>query len=628
MVILVTNSPSKFGRMNKRERRFERLIATADRLLEGATQISTRFSRWRMAIFVIGLATTVILYKLALFHTGNATLALFIATFLVVAWYHNRLEARMHRLRLWRNVKSANLARLRLDWDSIPKDSSPTSESHAYAADLDLLGPRSLFTLLNTTLSSNGRDTLAKWLLDQNTRPPDPQGWGARQILVKELAPLSGFRDRLIVEASLVGEQEIDGRRILSTLQAPAGFSGLLPVLGTQSLLAACTISLGFGAALGWFPSYWMFSFTPYAIIYFLTSGRAAPAFSRALTLHDELEKLGAIFKLLKARSFVTTPSIKQLLSPLLDSPQRPDLYITRFARVSHSLSVRAHALVHLALNAVVPWDLLWTYRLEQLQRQVLPEIPTWLDTLAELEASAALGNFAFLNPEYTWPILVQPGSNGRVATLVARDLGHPMIPPAQRVTNDVELTGQGRIFIVTGSNMSGKSTFLRTVGMNACLAQAGAPVCARSFEASWMRLFCCIRVDDSLEAGLSFFYAEVKRLKQVLDATQDTLRPPVLFLIDEIFKGTNNRERVIGSRAFIRALAGNNAFGLVTTHDLELAELEKEIPTASNAHFREGVEARTLTFDYRLRPGPCPTTNALRIMAIEGLPVADPGTN
>jgi DNA mismatch repair ATPase MutS len=297
---------------------------------------------------------------------------------------------------------------------------------------------------------------------------------------------------------------------------------------------------------------------------------------------------------------------------------------VRQLARVSHALSVKAHPLIHLALNALIPWDLYWTDRLEGLHRQVEADLPVWLDTLAELEAASALGTFAYLHPGYCWPSPAAAQGNGEAAAVVAQALGHPLIAAPERVTNDIELRGLGRIVIVTGSNMSGKSTFLRTLGINVCLAQAGAPVCAASFEWTWVRPACCIRVDDSLEAGLSFFYAEVKRLKRLLDAAQERPAPPVLFLIDEIFKGTNNRERLSGSRAFIRALAGSNGFGLVTTHDLELAELEKEIPTATNAHFQETVEAGALRFDYRLRRGPCPTTNALRIMALEGLPVPE----
>jgi DNA mismatch repair ATPase MutS len=249
----------------------------------------------------------------------------------------------------------------------------------------------------------------------------------------------------------------------------------------------------------------------------------------------------------------------------------------------------------------------------------VQAQLPVWLDRLAEVEAASALATFAYLHPSYVWPTASQN------VGLTATRLGHPLIQPNIRVANDICLAGIGTIYLITGSNMSGKSTFLRTIGINVCLAQAGAPVCAATFDWSWSRLACCIRVNDSLDAGLSFFYAEVKRLKTILDTTQDPDAPPVLFLIDEIFKGTNNRERLIGSRAYITALSGENGFGLVSTHDLELTDMEKEIASLTNAHFQETVSAGALQFDYRLRPGPCPTTNALRIMELEGLPVPHP---
>ena len=154
------------------------------------------------------------------------------------------------------------------------------------------------------------------------------------------------------------------------------------------------------------------------------------------------------------------------------------------------------------------------------------------------------------------------------------------------------------------------------------CLAQAGAPVCAETFDWTWMRLFCCIRITDSLEEGLSYFYAEVKRLKVILDALHERTEPPVLFLIDEIYKGTNNRERLRGSESYIQTIRQGNGLGLITTHDLELAHLESDGKGITNMHFQETVEEGKLLFDYRLRPGPCPTTNALRIMAQEGLPI------
>ena len=159
------------------------------------------------------------------------------------------------------------------------------------------------------------------------------------------------------------------------------------------------------------------------------------------------------------------------------------------------------------------------------------------------------------------------------------------------------------------------------------CLAQAGGPVCAKLWEWSWMRIHSCLRVRDSLEEGLSYFYAEVKRLKKILLAVNNQESHPVIFLIDEIFKGTNNRERLLGSEAFIRELTAGYGLGLVTTHDLELAKLENELSSIANVHFQETVGGKELKFDYQIRSGSCPTTNALRIMAIEGLPVPKKST-
>ncbi len=604
-----------------------RLLARADRLLARAQAVSTSFSRWRLAVFLTGALCTVVPYKLAWYHLGNAVFGSFLLLFAVVARYHNRLEERMHRLRSWRAIKRIDLARLDLDWEQIPPRRTPSPATHPYAADLDITGPHSLLHLLDRTLSSAGRERLAWWLLQQTGPPPDRTSWLARQALVRELAGLPLFRDRLVLEASLAGkddgEAEINGQRIQAALQAPASFPGLTLLLAAESLLALSTVTLALASALTALPDYWILSFSLYAVLFMLFAGRASPVFGRALSLHDELDKLGTVFRFLESRSYRTAPALGRLCEPLIQGRTRPSASIRRLARICQALSVRAHPLVHLAVNALGPWDFFFIHRLEAVRQGISAELPVWLDRLAEIEAASALGAFADQHRDYAWPSLRATTGNGRPAGVAAEALGHPLIPSTKRVTNDLELDGLGRILIVTGSNMSGKSTFLRTLGINVCLAQAGAPVCAQSFEWTWVRLACCIRVDDSLEAGLSFFYAEVKRLKRLLDEARDRAAPPLLFLIDEIFKGTNNRERLIGSRAFIKELASCNAFGLVTTHDLELAELDKEITAAGNAHFQETVEAGELRFDYRLRPGPCPTTNALRIMALEGLPVS-----
>ncbi len=598
------------------------LVAKLDRMIALATASSSAFTRWRLILFIVGAICTIALYKMGWYQAGNGALIAFGALFLTVAAYHNRLESRMHRLRLWKQIKLVHLARLRLDWPHIPARPSSAPEHHPYAKDLDLIGPHSLLHLLDTTVSSPGQARLQSWLLEQ---PPKPDQWLLRRRLVQELIPRSLFRDRLGLEAQLIGEQEINGRRLEAVLNHAVGFPHLTTILAIQALLAAATIGLGLSALLDWLPNYWIWSFAPYALIYFWTD-QGEELLEHAVGVHLELEKLGAVLGFVERHAKPRHTALADLWAPLLAPGMNPPQLVRQAARTLHAISVKAHPLIHLAVNAFCPWDLWFTLRLQQIQVQVAGNLPTWLDRLAEVEAASALATFASLHPSYHWPdpLTADPQRNGAQARLSAKGLAHPLIPETHRISNDLALETRGTILLVTGSNMSGKSTFLRTLGINLCLAQAGAPVCANLFEWTWARLATCIRVDDSLEAGLSFFYAEVKRLKSLLDATTDRSSAPVVFLIDEIFKGTNNRERLIGSRAFITALAQGNGFGLVTTHDLELTDLDKTVPGLRNAHFQETVAAGALQFDYKLRPGPCPTTNALRIMELEGLPVSE----
>jgi len=595
-----------------RARQLQRLIGRIDRLIAGGMAVSSRFTTYRLAIFIAGVVCTVTLFRSGHYQSGNLALAAFVVGFLTLASYHNRLEHRIHRLRLGTLIKSTHLARVQLAWTQIPFKPTDAFPTHVYAQDLDITGPHSLLHLLDTTVSDQGRTRLTSWFL---TQPPDALVWESRQALVKELCRRSIFRDRLVLEAQLAGEQEINGRRLAAVLEHPVGFPGLTRVLIIQTALAVGTIALGLGALLNWLPGYWLLTFGAYALIYLMTD-QGEELLEHAVGLHHEMERLSRVLRYVERHARRPGSIMAHACAPLLESGRAPSSYARHIARIFHGISVKAHPLVHLMLNALCPWDLFFAFRLRQFQERVKTRLPIWLDRLAEIEAASALAAFAHLHPDYAWP------TPTATVGVQSRGMGHPLIPPSTRVTNDLALHGLGTIHLITGSNMSGKSTFLRTVGINVCLAQAGAPVCASSFAWSWSRPACCIRINDSLDAGLSYFYAEVKRLKTILHATSDRASPPVLYLIDEIFKGTNNRERLIGSRAYITALAAGNGYGMVSTHDLELTDLDNEVASVVNAHFQETVNNGALAFDYRLRPGSCPTTNALRIMDLEGLPV------
>jgi DNA mismatch repair ATPase MutS len=267
----------------------------------------------------------------------------------------------------------------------------------------------------------------------------------------------------------------------------------------------------------------------------------------------------------------------------------------------------------------VVPWDFYLSYKLESEKQSLAENLHLWLDTWHNLQALSSLAEFAFLNPEYTFPTFNNAG-----CPVEAEGFAHPLIPPNLNVRNDFKFSEIGRVDIITGSNMSGKSTFLKSLGTNLVLAYAGAPVNAVNFNTRLFRVFTCIKIDDSVTDGISYFYAEVKRLRKLIDALNLQSSLPLFFLIDEIFRGTNNRERLTGSRAYIKALGGKNGLGLISTHDLELVKLESEMNFIRNFHFREEAIEGKLTFDYKLRTGPSPTTNALKIMKLEGLPIED----
>lgn len=616
-----------------RTRTLERALARADRQLARGAHRSQQMTYARLALALTSAAIIIVLFRMEQYVAGNLAVAAAISLFLLVAHYHNRLEQGMHRWRLWRDIKRTHLARLRHDWDAIPPREHAAPTNHAYAQDLDLVGPRSLLRLIDTTVSSTGRERLTQWLL---TQPDDRAAWESRQALVRSLTGRTRLRDRLVLESRLVDGQELDGARLRAVLTTPAGWPSLPTWLAIESGVALTTLGLlvlrlsgihGFAETLG---HYWLLSFFIYAGL-FLWSDRSDHAFEHALSLEGELERLSAVLHVLERQGAVAPPSqpgnepdaLTTLCRRLQDPSQAPSSSMRQASRIVAGLSVRANPLIHIAANLPGPWDLYFTWRLMHLQTRIAAQVPGWLDILAEMEAASALATFAWLHPAYSWPRLQQPSQKpmAQRPALEAVSLGHPLIPAEVRVTNDVALDGVGHILLVTGSNMSGKSTFLRTIGVNICLAQSGAPVCATRLSWQWVRLETCLRVADSIDAGLSHFYAEVKRLKGILTAAERRDPAPVLFLIDEIFRGTNNRERLIGSRAYILALSRTRAFGLVTTHDLELAELADRMPHLANIHFQETVREGTLHFDYRMRPGPCPTTNALRIMELEGLP-------
>jgi hypothetical protein len=371
-------------------------------------------------------------------------------------------------------------------------------------------------------------------------------------------------------------------------------------------------------------PQYWVMMLLLTMLFLFVTNNQRGDLFENAYQLRDAFAQLSLIFEYLETFRYGKNLNLKALCEPFhQDREHRPSPLLKKIARVASASTLQKNILLWIIVNVLVPWDFYFAYRFNQYKSQLATQLPLWLDIWLELEALNSLANFAYLNPEYLLPeIVLCQNQDNQTIPFRACELGHPLIPVNQKVVNDFSIHKLGEIDIITGSNMSGKSTFLRTLGINLCLAYAGAPVNASLFQTSLFRVYTCIRINDSVTEGYSYFYAEVKRLRALLTEVESDNKMPLFFLIDEIFKGTNNRERRIGSESYISALVGQNCLGVISTHDLELVTLEEKLRDIRNYHFREDVLDGQMVFDYQLRHGPCPTTNALKIMQLEGLPV------
>jgi hypothetical protein len=602
------------------ERQITRLSARRDEIL----QHSANLTRWRLIVFVVGLMATFVAFSVSN-TTGGLILAVSIVIFGVLVAVHRRVQRAADQMAIWQRMKYEALARMQLQWNALPEALTvPVDAGHPFAYDIDILGEFSLYRLLDTTGSLGGSRRLVTWLLQL---VPDTKAILKRQSLVSELTLLTSFRDRLTLAmredtpSMRAKNRRWDGDRILSWLHSLSdsriqGWQVIL-LLG----LAAITLVLFALDAMNILPQYWIATVVAYWLIMLLTLRGLGDLFSRSLSLQSELERMAAAFESLETYHYPPNSQIAALCQPFKNEQTRPTRQLQRIRWIVSGMSFSRNPILWIWLNTLLPWDVLFAYLLQGRVHRLNTLMPTWLEAFYEVEALNALAAFAYLHPEYTFPT-IDP-----LPQFVAQQIGHPLLPDETRITNNFSLSGLGKVVIVTGSNMSGKSSFLRTLGVNLSLTYAGSVAAAESLQTGLFRLFTCIRVSDSVVDGISYFYAEVKRLRALLNALNRELenaQPPVFFLIDEIFKGTNNRERLIGSREYIRALTNRYGLGLISTHDLELTQLANELPQVSNMHFREDIQDGRMSFDYQLRSGPSPTTNALKIMALEGLPISE----
>ena len=592
----------------------------------GLEQLSYRYSWLRIGIVVAGLLAAGL--ALLLVDVWLMVICLIATTVLfgLAVFVHHRVERSIRRHQILIRIKSAHTARALLDWDRIPRTfPHQPRPQHPFEVDLDLVGERSLHRLLDTTVSYEGSLRLRDWLA---ASLPDLTQIAHRQQLVRELTPLTLFRDKLTLNAmAATGARKTwEAGNLIDWLEESTPEASLRWWLFLTSTLVLTNLALLVANLVGLLPAWWQFTSVLLVALWLIRARATESMWDQALALQGALQQLHAIFGQLETFSYARAPALEALCTPLQEPTHRPSRYLSRITQSVAAMGLRGNPVLALVLNVLCPWDAYLAYHLTRTKAALAEKAPVWMEIWFELEALSSLANLAYLNPGCAFPEIFSVSDTARSIVFHAKSLGHPLLPDDERICNDLTVHSLGEVAVITGSNMAGKSVFLKTVGMNLALAYAGGAVCAQRLETALFRLFTCMGISDSITDGISYFYAEVKRLKALLSELERDHPLPLWFAIDEIFRGTNNRERLIGSRAYVRALVGQHAIGLIATHDLELATLADDLAQVRNYHFRDQVRGDRMAFDYTLRTGPCPTTNALTIMQLEGLPVPSTG--
>jgi len=579
--------------------------------LERWRRLDRRLQAVRLGVFALGLGLTFAIVGADAL--GYAWLGPPALLFVVLLLWHDRVLTRRDRAERAVGFYERGVARLEHRFagmgcaglDHVPED-------HPYARDIDLFGEGSLFERLCLARTRGGEEALAGWLL----APADPDTIRARQAAVIELGPRVGLREELC----LVGD-DVRAELRPEVLRAwgeapPVGFRPahrlvalVLAVLSTSALLGWI---LGYGAPV--MPAaFALFAGLQLAFAWHLRARVAATV----KAVEGPTRELDLIARLLQRieQEPAGAPLLEALQARLRSDGPPPSVQIARLHKRVELLDARRNAFFA-PVGALLLWTTQLAVEIERWRRTCGPHLGDWIDGISEFEALTSLAGFAFENPHHSFPAIAEEGPR-----FSARGLGHSLLPVDRCITNDVRLDRDPQVLIVSGSNMSGKSTLLRSVGVATVLAQAGAPVFADALRLSPLSVGASLHVLDSLQEGTSHFYAEITRVRQIVELAEG--ERPLLFLLDEIFHGTNSHDRGIGAEAIVKALLERGAIGLVTTHDLALTRIaEAPEQRVRNVHFEDQIEDGRIVFDYRMRKGVVTKSNAVALMRSVGLPV------
>jgi hypothetical protein len=580
-------------------------------------RISFRYSIFRGVLFLLFVACLALILIQGRMREWEwwAGAAFWFVAFMALLPWHDRIIQRQRRQGVLRNINEEGLLRLSRDWHRLPLLALPEPDDaeRPVARDLNLFGRASLAHLLGTVHTPYGKQILADWLL----HPAEPQEIARRQAAVADLAPQIELRQELQAGVRPMEKNPPDLESFLRWAEGEPWMLRRPGLTWVARILAVLTPAALLGFIFGPLPAFpFLLLFLINFVISYVFAKPVHGAFDLLESKDGEFQLYAGALERIAGHSFVSED---------LTVHSKPAHYWMEILHRGIELSRTRHSsYLHFPLQTLFLWDFHVLRRLEKWQQAAGSHARGWLAALARFECLSAFAGLRFDHPGWAFPEV-----SAETKRYEARGLGHPLIRDEQRVTNDVTLGPPGTFLLVTGSNMSGKSTLLRSIGINAVLAQAGGPVCATGLRMPPVALATSILVEDSLAEGVSFFMAELKRIQKIVEASDQTRTGGrvLLYLLDEILRGTNTYERQVAVRRVLLHLLRRDAIGAISTHDLQLAEVEDLISMAVPVHFQETLHPGgdpPMTFDYKMRPGVATTVNALKLMELVGLRTED----
>lgn len=570
-------------------------------------------SNMRLGLFLLSIAVSVILWWYEFYFIFAACLLCFLVVFIYLIFLHNKILESVKYSSLVKEVNEMSLKRIQGQWGSFEDTGEEFIDiNHKFSHDLDIFGKGSVFQYINTTKTAMGRQKLKKALTEM---PENLNVIKQRQSAITELSTKLKMRQRLAAEGFIVKSIQ-KTEPFVDWVYERTPFFLKKEVVIVFRILPFLTVTgcyLGFVARL-------INIFIPVALLAFnlillrLYRKRRTEILNTAENYKDNLEVFYKMLGVIEKNKF--SSELLAFLKERLYNKEglSASMQLKKLFKIADSISSR-HAPFYIFINLLVLWDYQTLISLESWKEKSGAYVKDWIDSIGEFEYMSSLAVLSHDNPEWVLPDLYN-----KTPEVLAVNMGHPLIPK-NRVCNNLTIDQNSSVLLITGSNMSGKSTLLRTVGINLVLAYAGTPVCADKFNCSLMEIYTCMRVSDNLEKSISSFYAELLRIKSIVEAVEEGKQ--LIFLLDEIFKGTNSLDRHTGARFLIKKLIKSTCVGLVSTHDLELESMEKEtFRKVKNYHFSEYYKNNEIYFDYKLKPGVCPTRNARYLMRLAGIEI------